>query len=49
MLTLLGCCRRNYKDYFSFQRGAMEQGRMRNISPELQAEILEWLRNNDGR
>ena len=29
--------------------GAMEQGRMRSISPELQAEILEWLRKNDGK
>ena len=44
-----GCCRRNYQDYFNFQRGAMEQGRMRSISPELQAEILEWLRKNDGK
>jgi hypothetical protein len=40
-------CRRNYKDYFSYQRGAMESGQMKSLSKGLQQEILEWLKKND--
>lgn len=39
--------RRNYQDYFNFQRSSIEAGTVRGMSKELQQEILEWIRKNE--
>ncbi|BDA43464.1 hypothetical protein COCOBI_04-4760 [Coccomyxa sp. Obi] len=39
--------RRNYQDYFNFQRSSIEAGTVRGMSKELQEEILEWIKKNE--
>ncbi|CAL8468562.1 g8102 [Coccomyxa elongata] len=39
--------RRNYQDYFNFQRSSIEAGTVRGMSKELQEEILAWIRKNE--